>query len=124
MSSIFFLVIPSVARNLGGREARCCITRRTHTQLPRYARDDMSLANTSLQTHAQKFLGLDCELHRQLAEDFATEAADDHRYGVLGLDAALLAIEKLILTDLRCRRFVFHHGCRIAHLDVRERVRA
>src|SRR5437868_6989146 len=41
-----------------------------------------ALADRSFEADAQQLLGLDGELHRQLAEDFLAEAADDHVDGV------------------------------------------
>src|SRR6185295_3670838 len=64
------------------------------------------------------------ELHGQFLENGLAEAAHDHVHGVFLLDAALQAIEKLVLADLRGRSLVFHRGAGIACLDVREGVRA
>ena len=72
----------------------------------------------------EQLLRLDGELHRQLLEDFLAEAVDDHVDRVLGRDAALLAVEDLVLADLRRRRLVLHLRRGVLHLDVRERVRA
>src|SRR3954447_9639047 len=83
-----------------------------------------ALTDASFQRNSEQLLRFDGELHRELAEHFAAETADDHRHRVFRADAALLAIEKLVLADLRGRRLVLHRRGRIAHLDVRERVRA
>ena len=60
----------------------------------------------AFEADAEQLLRLDRELHRQLAEHFLAEAVDDHVDGVLGRDAALLAVEDLVLADLRRRRLV------------------
>src|SRR5262245_10398119 len=79
----------------------------------------IGLANATLQADAEELLRLDCELHRQLAEDLATEAVDDHRHRVLGRDPALLAVEDLVLADLRHRRLVLELRGAVLDLDVR-----
>src|SRR6266571_4161315 len=58
------------------------------------------LPNTAFQTDAEQPLRLHGELHGQLLEDFPAEAVHDHADGVLGRQAALLAVEDLVLTDL------------------------
>ena len=58
------------------------------------------LAHAAFQTDSQQLLGLDGELHRQLAENFLAEAVDDHRNSVFVGDATLPAVEELIFTDL------------------------
>src|SRR6266508_1663636 len=74
--------------------------------IPRCARDE--LADGSLQAHSQQLLRFDSELHRQLAEHLAAKAIHDHRHRIFGGDAALLAVEELVLADLRRRRFMLH----------------
>ena len=64
----------------------------------------------AFQAHAQQLLRLDRELHRQLAEHFLAEAADDHVDGVLRRDAALAAVEDLVFADLRRGRLVLHRA--------------
>src|SRR5438093_11492153 len=81
-------------------------------------------ADGSLEADAEQLLGLHGEFHGKLAEYPFAEAVDDHRNGRFGRDAALLAIENLIFTDLRCCGFVLHPSRRVLHLDVRKRVRA
>src|SRR6185295_8009372 len=82
-----------------------------------------SLANASLQAHTEQFLGLDRELHRQLAEDLLAEAVDDEVHGVLGREPPLAAVEDLVLADLRRGRLVLEAGGAVLHLDVGEGVR-
>src|SRR5512142_2617688 len=84
----------------------------------------LSLPDAAFQTDSELLLRFDRELHRQLAEHFPAEAVDDHRHGILGGDASLLAIEELVLADLRRGRFVLHARRRVPHLDVRKGVRA
>src|SRR6267143_4779373 len=81
-------------------------------------------ANGSLQADAQQVLGFHGELHRQFLEDFLAEAVDDHRDGVLGGEATLLAVKDLILADLRGGRLVLHDRRAVAHVDVGEGVGA
>src|SRR4051812_20174887 len=59
------------------------------------------LADRTLETDTQELLSFDGELHRQLAEDFLAEPADDHVDRILGRQSALAAIENLVLTDFR-----------------------
>ncbi len=55
---------------------------------------------------------------------FFAVAVDDHVDGVLGRNAALVAIEDLIFTDLGGRGFVFDSRTGVANFDVGESVRA
>src|ERR1039458_1781877 len=48
----------------------------------------------------------------------------DHRHGILARDAALAAVEDLVLADFRGGRFVLHLRRRVAHFEIGERVRA
>src|SRR3972149_4685058 len=73
-----------------------------------------------VQAHADQLLRLDGELHRQLQEDLLAEPVHDHVRRVLGRDPAGLAVEELLVPDLRGRRLVLHLGRRFLHLDVRE----
>src|SRR5688572_16893398 len=84
----------------------------------------LSSADRAFQADRQQLLGLHRELHRQLAEDLLAEAVDDHRYRVLGLDAALVAVEDLVLSDLGGRRLVLHLRGGILDVDVGEGVGA
>src|SRR5207248_10542236 len=54
----------------------------------------------------EQLLRLDREFHRQLLQHLLAEAVDDERQRILVREAALPAIEHLVLADLRCRRFV------------------
>src|SRR3989304_1527554 len=82
------------------------------------------LADAPLEAHAEQLLRLDGELHGQLAEDLLAEAPDDQRDRVLHRDAALLAVENLVLADLGRGRLVLHAGRGVLHLDVGEGVGA
>src|SRR2546428_2070227 len=75
------------------------------------------------QAHADQLLGFHRELHRELQEDLLAEAVDDHVRRVFGRDAARLAVEQLLIADLRGRRLVLHLRGRILDDDVRERER-
>ena len=78
----------------------------------------------SLEAHPQQLLRLDGELHRQLLEDFLAEAVHDHVDRILFRDAALLAVEELVLADLRGRRLVLDLRRRVLDLEIREGVGA
>src|SRR5687768_9613481 len=82
------------------------------------------LSDTAFKADAEQLLRLDSELHRQLTEDFFTESVYNKADRVFGADAALLTVEELVFSNLRCRSFVFHLGCRVLHINVRERMRA
>ena len=68
----------------------------------------------------QKFLGLHRKLHREAGEDFARIAVDDQAHGLFRADAALVAVEQLVLADLRGRGFVLDDGRRVVGADDRE----
>src|SRR5882672_6861459 len=90
----------------------------------------VSIAGNSLsaygafEAHVQQVLGLDGELHRQFLEYFAAKAVHDQVHRVLFGEAALPAVEQLILADLRRGGFVLDARGTVARFDVRERVRA
>src|SRR5947207_4307660 len=83
-----------------------------------------TLTDASFEGDAKQLLRLHRELHRQLLEHLAAEAAYDHRHCVLGAQSPLLAVEDLVLADLRCRSLMLQSGSVILHLDVGEGVRA
>jgi hypothetical protein len=60
----------------------------------------MGSADAPFETDADEFLRFDRELHRQLLQHLAAEAVDDHRDGLLLRQAALQAVEQLIVADL------------------------
>src|SRR5262245_51799676 len=97
----------SSPRRMGFSSTRTCRSRISSS----------GLANASLQADAEELLRLDREFHRQLAEDFLAEAVHDHRHRVLGRDAALPAVEDLIVADLGYRRLVFHLRRAVLDLD-------
>src|SRR5215831_6241814 len=80
--------------------------------------------DAAFEADGQQLLGLDGKFHRQLFEHLLAEAVDDQRYRVFRAEAALPAIEQLVLADLRCRRFVLDPGRGVAHFDVRHGIRA
>src|SRR5574340_390375 len=89
-----------------------------------FVRANFVLPDAALQAHAQQLLGLHGELHGQLAEHLLAKAVDDHGDGVFGGDAALAAIENLVLADLGGRGLMLHLGGVVVHLEIREGVRA
>src|SRR6185437_14181768 len=58
------------------------------------------LPDAAFEADAQELLRFHGELHGQLAEDALAETIDNHRDGILGLEAALAQIEELIFADL------------------------
>src|SRR2546423_234357 len=84
----------------------------------------LKLSDTSFEAHAQQLLRFHREFHRQFLEDFLAETVDDHVHGVLSRDAALVAIENLVLANLRRGRLVLDARGLVLHFDIRERVRA
>src|SRR5262249_31554644 len=108
----------------GGRERPRAGSVSPAFALPRALTPRLASADAAFQTHPEQLLRLDGELHRQVEEDLLAEAVDDQVDGVLGREAALLAIEDLVLADLRRRSLVLHLRGAVAHLQVRERVRA
>ena len=70
----------------------------------------------------EEFGGFDGELHREAGKDLVGVAVDDQADSVLRAEASLVAVEELLVADLRGRGLVLHDGCRIGALDVRERV--
>ena len=82
------------------------------------------LSHAAFQTDTQELLGFHRELHRQFAEYFLAEAADDHVDGIFRGQPALAAVEDLVLADLRRGRFMLHTGGGVLDFEVRKRVRA
>src|SRR5229473_394674 len=69
-----------------------------------------ALPDAAFQAHAQQFLRLHCEFHRQLAEHALAEAIHDHGNGVFRLQPALPQVEELVFADLRGGSLMFHAG--------------
>src|SRR5688500_4304594 len=65
-----------------------------------------SLTHTSFQTHPEQLLCFHRKLHRKLLEDLFAEPVHDHGDCVLRVQATLLEIKNLVLSDLGGRRFV------------------
>src|SRR5581483_2528747 len=81
------------------------------------------LAHGSFQAQLQQLRGLHGELERQLLEDAAAEAVDDHVLRVLLGNAALHDVEELVVAHLGGRRLVLNMSRGVAHLQVWHRVR-
>src|SRR5690606_30266460 len=79
-------------------------------------------SHAAFQRHFQQLLGLDRELHRQLAEDLLAEAIDDQRDRVLLRDAAAAAVEQLVIADLGGGGLVLDGRVGVLHLDIGEGV--
>src|SRR3970282_506644 len=73
------------------------------------------------QADLDELLRLDRELHRQVQEHLLAEPVHDHVRRVLRRDPALLAVEQLVVPDLRRRGLVLERRRGLVHLDVRER---
>ena len=58
------------------------------------------LTYRSFKRHLEKFLRLDCELHRKLRQYLASISVHDETYCFLRTDSPLIAIEELLLADL------------------------
>src|SRR3989337_1044363 len=76
-----------------------------------------------VQADLDQLLRLHGELHRQVQKDLLAEAVHDHVRRVLRREAALLAVENLVVADLRGRRLVLHLGRGARGVDLRERDR-
>src|SRR5262249_32591739 len=72
----------------------------------------------------QKLLRLDSKFHWQLTEDFFAEAIHNHVHRVLGRQAALIAVENLVLADLGSRSFVLDPGGGVFYFDIRGGMRS
>ena len=82
------------------------------------------IADAAFETDPEQLLRLDGEFHWQFSQNFLAEAVDDHRDGIFGGEAALVAIEDLVLADFGGRGFVLYVGRGVAHIYVREGMRA
>src|SRR6266576_554609 len=82
------------------------------------------LADASFETDAEQLLRFHRELHRKLTEDLFAEAVHDHADRVLGRDAALAAVENLVLADLGGGGLMLDLRGRVADFQIRERMRA
>ena len=76
------------------------------------------LADTPLEGYGEKLLRLNGKLHRKLAHHLTGVAIDDQTDRLLGGDATLVAVEELILIDLRGSRLMLHDGRVIAYVCV------
>src|SRR3989441_2089859 len=81
-------------------------------------------SHAALEAHAEEFLCFDREFHGEFAENFLAKPVHNHVDRVLGREAALVAVENLVLADLRRAGFVLDASRRVLYLDVREGVRA
>src|SRR6266536_3230256 len=66
----------------------------------RFLISSIVLSYRPFQADTQQLLCFDGEFHRQLTEDVLAEAVHDHVHGVFGREAALPAVEDLILANL------------------------
>ena len=82
------------------------------------------LADTSLEGYGEELLRLNGKLHRELAHHLTGIAVDDQTDRLLGSDATLVAVEELILIDLRGGRLMLHDGRVITYVCVRISVRS
>ena len=61
---------------------------------------NLQLTYSAFQTDLQQLGCLHREFKRQLLEDSAAEAIDNHMVSVLGRNTALLAVKKLVVANL------------------------
>ena len=73
---------------------------------------NLQSSHTAFQTDAKQLLCFDGKFHWQLVDDLLCIAVHDERDGFLGRDAALVAVEELVLADFAGRCFVLD-DCRI-----------
>src|SRR6185312_13155748 len=76
------------------------------------------LPHRAFKADRQQFLCLHGEFHRQFLQNILAEPVDDQPDGIFFRQAALAAVEQLILSDLRCRRLVLYLGGAVAAFDV------
>src|SRR5512132_3631897 len=75
-------------------------------------------ADAALQAHAKQFLCLDRELHGQLLQYLPAAAVYDGGHRLFLGQAALPAVEELVLADLRCRRLVLDASRPVPDLNI------
>ena len=64
------------------------------------------------------------KFHRELVDDLLGISINDEAYSIFGADAALVAIENLVLIHFRGGSLMLHSRRIVIHLNVRERVSA
>src|SRR3954451_8643022 len=82
------------------------------------------LPDAAFEAHGEQLLRLDRKLHWQFLEDLLAEAVDDQRQRILVRQAALAAVEELVLADLRRCRLMLDAGRGVAHLNIGNGMRA
>src|SRR5438067_10495732 len=105
---------------------RCCRSRTSAVSPNRRAPNSsrvmvsslMASADAAFEADGEELLRLDGELHRQFLQDLLAEAVDDQRQCVLVGEAALAAIEQLVVGNLRGRRLVLDTRGWVMHLDI------
>src|SRR5713226_8093917 len=83
----------------------------------------MPSTDGAFQTYAQQVLRLDRELHRQFLEHHFAKPADDHVDRVFRGDAALQAVEQLVLADFGRAGLVLDGRGRVLDFHIGKRVR-
>ena len=63
---------------------------------------------------------LDGKLHRQLAQHLLSITIDNQTHGIFGRQTSLIAVEELLLGDLRGRSLVLDYGRRILYVHIWE----
>jgi hypothetical protein len=82
------------------------------------------LADRPFEADGDQLLGFDHEFHRQVLQHVADETIDDQRHSFFLVEAALQAVEHLVVGDLRSGGFVLEDGGAVAALDIGNRVGA
>ena len=81
-------------------------------------------AHGAFEGDAEQLAGFGGELHGQFLEHVLGIAVDDEAHGLLGGNAALVAVEQLVLGDLAGGGLVLEDGGGVLHVDVGEGVGA
>ena len=80
----------------------------------------ISLSYRSFQTYAQEFPGFHGKLHREFVEHFLRIAVYNQTDGLLHGNAALVALEELILRNLTRGGFVLKDGRVVVNVHIGE----
>jgi len=80
------------------------------------------LANRPFQRDAEELLGFDGKLHGEFLQHLFGIAVDDEADGLLGGNATLVAVEELVLGDLRSRCLMLKDGGVVVDVHIGEGV--
>mmetsp|Transcript_18800 Transcript_18800/g.52716 ORF Transcript_18800/g.52716 Transcript_18800/m.52716 type:complete len:373 (-) Transcript_18800:1052-2170(-) len=91
--------------------------RHTHTAVISSA-GAAGLAHSALELQAHELVHLGSKLKRQLIEHLPAEARDDGAHRLLLVNASLLEVEELVLTNLAGTGLMLHLRTRLPHINV------